>query len=536
MKPKLSDEVIARQIAKLDEAVRIVEREHAEALPDTDNAPPVQANLAAEDPQPVETADPYGGPASRVEYDSRSEQIADLAPSTDADAYQVAVERFGDNPSQRPDRLPEDRLLDNPEAFFETKRPVMPEASMDIPWNSEPFDHDREAAIDTLVQEENQLNIEVNQDGTISAKTENQSLNSPDVMSDVDVIASKLKGKSFRAQPKAPIISRNMFLAGVLGLIIIGVSSYGLWQVRDSVTAVFSGLMSTETATKTETPAAGSSQPETTPATQSQAAATDPAKSEPPAKSEKFTQRLMADGSETSESLNSSPLPVGKEGTSVAAKTDNGANAPATSAQEPAPDTAETAPAAQSPDAAASGQKMFLYEERLGQASPTAIAGSVTWSVANDTTVTDGKPQSEIQAKITVPDRGLSALITFKRNTDKSLPASHVVELVFSLPKDFDGGNVESVQRIAMKATEEDRGNALIAVPAKITDDFHMIALNDDPAAISSNTDLLKTRGWIDIPITYRNGRRALITLEKGPAGTADFNTVMAEWAALNPT
>ncbi|MEN9895872.1 MAG: hypothetical protein RIR97_1724, partial [Pseudomonadota bacterium] len=117
MKPKLSDEVIARQIAKLDEAVRIVEREHAEALPDTDNAPPVQANLAAEDPQPVETADPYGGPASRVEYDSRSEQIADLAPSTDADAYQVAVERFGDNPSQRPDRLPEDRLLDNPEAF-----------------------------------------------------------------------------------------------------------------------------------------------------------------------------------------------------------------------------------------------------------------------------------------------------------------------------------------------------------------------------------------------------------------------------------
>ncbi|OWK24435.1 hypothetical protein AJ87_22470 [Rhizobium yanglingense] len=82
-----------------------------------------------------------------------------------------------------------------------------------------------------------------------------------------------------------------------------------------------------------------------------------------------------------------------------------------------------------------------------------------------------------MQANVTVPERNLSALVTFKRNSDPSLPASHLVEIVFSLPPNFEGGSIDSVQRISMKRTEQDRGDPLIAVPAKITDDFHMIAL-----------------------------------------------------------
>src|SRR5690606_35330892 len=127
---------------------------------------------------------------------------------------------------------------------------------------------------------------------------------------------------------------------------------------------------------------------------------------------------------------------------------------------------------------------------------------------------------------------GLTALVTFRRNADQSLPASHIVELVFSLPESFEGGGIDSVQRIAMKRTEQDRGDLLIAVPAKITDDFHMIALNDFPEAIAKNTELLRTRNWIDIPITYRNGRRALLTLDKGATGAEAFDTVMKAWAS----
>jgi hypothetical protein len=87
-----------------------------------------------------------------------------------------------------------------------------------------------------------------------------------------------------------------------------------------------------------------------------------------------------------------------------------------------------------------------------------------------------------------------------------------------------------------MKATEQDRGDPLVAVPAKITDDFHMVALNDFPDARKTNLDLLRSRDWIDIPVTYRNGRRALLTMEKGQTGTDAFNKVIGEWAAIGGT
>jgi hypothetical protein len=179
---------------------------------------------------------------------------------------------------------------------------------------------------------------------------------------------------------------------------------------------------------------------------------------------------------------------------------------------------------------------MFLYEERIGQTAPTAVDGSVSWSLQREPGANGSPPEPVVQGRISIPGRGMTALMTFKRNTDPSLPASHLIEIVFSVPPDFEGGAIDSVQRIAMKQTEQDRGNALIAVPAKITDDFHMIALNDFPDARATNLDLMRTRNWIDIPLAYRNGRRALLTLQKGPEGEKAFNEAIREWGQMAPT
>ena len=100
------------------------------------------------------------------------------------------------------------------------------------------------------------------------------------------------------------------------------------------------------------------------------------------------------------------------------------------------------------------------------------------------------------------------------------------------LPENFTGGGIDQVQRISMKQTEQDQGNPLIAVPAKITEDFYMIALNDLTEAVQTNTQLLRSRNWIDIPVIYTNGRRALLTLEKGASGTEVFNQALDVWAA----
>jgi hypothetical protein len=42
-----------------------------------------------------------------------------------------------------------------------------------------------------------------------------------------------------------------------------------------------------------------------------------------------------------------------------------------------------------------------------------------------------------VRADIEIPDRKFKMTMSFRRNTDSSLPASHTAELTFILPQDF---------------------------------------------------------------------------------------------------
>ncbi|NKL33402.1 hypothetical protein GFL49_06110 [Rhizobium leguminosarum bv. viciae] len=376
---------------------------------------------------------------------------------------------------------------------------------------------------------------------------------------DIDqIVASKLQGKSFRMEPKRRRFGIGTVITLIFALILIGGGAYAGWTNREALVAMVDGLVSSapSQATRNEaaTPPDGAATPAqpgavtpaqpTTPGAQNTPAA--PVQPNPQvasvnndgaAANSKFTQRLLTDGTEVDSGPATVPGTPTAEGKSVAEQNVAAADTPPASAQgdaAPADTRTSNGPVASPPQTApvGSSQKMFLYEERIGQSSPTAIEGSVVWSVQHEAGQ-DGRQEATVQGNVTVPERNLSALVTFKRNSDPSLPASHLVEIVFSVPPNFEGGSIDSVQRISMKRTEQDRGDALIAVPAKITDDFHMIALNDYPDARKANLDLMSTRNWIDIPITYRNGRRALLTMEKGGTGTDAFNTAIKEWTAL---
>ncbi len=373
--------------------------------------------------------------------------------------------------------------------------------------------------------------------------------------------------KPYRVTPVRKRNYSGMILA-VVALLMVGGAGYALWSNRDALTGVVDGLMqssmSTENSTGQTTPAQTPT-PNTTPTTPAQpqaatqtppatngsnTAATAVAPAAGDAASGKFTQRLLPDGKEVDEGPGSAGgLAQNAEGQSVAqlnAPPTNPApgagDAAGAAGSAPTPGLAPVTPSTPAPSAnptdtpAVSGEKMFLYEERIGQTAPTAVDGSVSWSLQREPGPNGSPPEPVVQGRISIPGRGMTALMTFKRNTDPSLPASHLIEIVFSVPPDFEGGAIDSVQRIAMKQTEQDRGNALIAVPAKITDDFHMIALNDFPDARATNLDLMRTRNWIDIPLAYRNGRRALLTLQKGPEGEKAFTEAIREWGQMAPT
>ncbi|WP_420961276.1 transcriptional regulator [Brucella sp. IR073] len=300
---------------------------------------------------------------------------------------------------------------------------------------------------------------------------------------------------------------------GLIALLLLGGAGYAAWSNQDQLQTYLANLMAQFEGEKDAAvqPAA------TTPPAQKPAPAPSnagPSNNQPQAPA-KLTQRLMPDGTEMDPGPAGDKPGVG-EGTSVAEATSQAAPQPATG---------------QTPQAAIPvGQQAFFYEERSGQEAGSAKKGSVVWSEVQDSPG-DGEPaEPAIRADVTIPENNIKLRMTIRRNTDKSLPASHLIEMIFSVPQNFPGGAIDNVQRVTFKDTEQSAGSPLIAIPNKIADNLFIVALNDARTAIDTNMTLMRRQQWIDIPITYRTGRRALITVEKGVPGEKVFNDVLRAW------
>lgn len=235
---------------------------------------------------------------------------------------------------------------------------------------------------------------------------------------------------------------------------------------------------------------------------------------------EKFTQRLNADGTE----IDMGPADDGLSGTAII----EGTSVAALSAQDQsAVNVSETDSLGVTEDGTLI-HRMFLYETSQGINQQARYDGSVVWTENRDASV-GNRPY--IEAQIQVPDRDIAVTIAIKQNSDLTLPVSHLFDISFSLPAGFEGDDIEQVVEIKFKDEEEQTGDALQAISAKIDPSFFIVGLqNDDPEIVDANIELMLQRNWIDIPITYTNGRKALITLEKGVAGRKIFDKVFAFW------
>ena len=218
-----------------------------------------------------------------------------------------------------------------------------------------------------------------------------------------------------------------------------------------------------------------------------------------------------------------------------AAPSSAGPAAPATAAAEPAPALAPVAPgtdatAAPAEGAVAVAQKAIFYEERTNVADGSAETGTIVWSLVQQSPGNDLPPEPAIRAEAKIPGKNLTMTMTIKRNVDSTIPASHTLEMIFLTPDNFDGGGIETVLRVALKGTEEAAGNPLLGIPVKITDGYFLVALSDTKAEVETNLGLLKREQWIDVPLVYKSGRRALFTMEKGVPGDKVFDEAIKAW------
>lgn len=175
-------------------------------------------------------------------------------------------------------------------------------------------------------------------------------------------------------------------------------------------------------------------------------------------------------------------------------------------------------------------QRAILYEEDPSDPQGKQTIGTVVWRLEQLPPSPKAKPDTAIRAEIDLPDRKMKVTFTLMRNTDPSMPAtSHTIEVVFNIAPDF-GTTIANVPGIYAKSPDQPRGTPLAATSVKVQDGYFLIGLSNVDVDRDRNIQVLKERTSLDIPMVYGNGKRAILSLEKGSPGERAFRDAFAAW------
>jgi hypothetical protein len=175
-------------------------------------------------------------------------------------------------------------------------------------------------------------------------------------------------------------------------------------------------------------------------------------------------------------------------------------------------------------------QPAVLYEEDPSDPNGKQYSGTVTWQA--DTTSSGPGLGSEfvVKASLEIPQRQMSLAMSFRRNTDQTVSATHVFELRFNASSDPPHGEISKLQGLALKPAEKVRGTLLAGQTIKVTPGYFLVTLSPIQPDMQRNLKLLKEDSWFDIMFLYSNGNRAILAMDKGTAGERAFTQAFGIW------
>ena len=212
------------------------------------------------------------------------------------------------------------------------------------------------------------------------------------------------------------------------------------------------------------------------------------------------------------------------------------ARAPAPAAQAPASAPAEAPaaatpaeqPAAANPDLPVAHRAAMLVEAPEETNKVKTFLGNVVWKL---NTVNEGPNDAAslaVEADVDLPDDKMKAVVTFEKNTDTSLPASHTIKIRFYLQPGSVTGDVKQISVPQVRNEDSPSGEALSGVTVPVIQNSFLVGLS--PGAETNNLQLLKGQQWIDIPMLMTSGKIAKLTFEKSDSGQRDITEAIAAW------
>ena len=231
------------------------------------------------------------------------------------------------------------------------------------------------------------------------------------------------------------------------------------------------------------------------------------------------------------------PAPAASVTPSPAASSDGAAANPTpteTPAAAPTPAASSAATATPQPPTAtpnlpvAARAAMLVAVGSDPQKPPAVSLGSVVWSSIPPA---PGQPGTvAVKAEADIPELKMHAVMTIRKNTDASLPATHTVDLRVTFADGADIKGIKDMRVPLMRRDDPPTQDSLAGVRVKISDSYFLVGLNRSDADTAHNLDLIANRPWFDFPMLLNDDRIAKLTFEKGADGERVLNDALAAW------
>ena len=176
-------------------------------------------------------------------------------------------------------------------------------------------------------------------------------------------------------------------------------------------------------------------------------------------------------------------------------------------------------------------QRAMLYEENQADPQQPKVAQArAVWRLDN-VNAGQGQPlETVVRATVDIPEAKMSLNVLIRRNQDQTLPASHTIELTFTTAPGEPTRTVRDVGLLQFKNEETVRGTPVAGLPVPVKENLFLIGLSNLASDVERNTDLMRNRNWIDLPIRFTSGQRAILSFEKGLAGEQVMNEALRQW------
>ena len=148
----------------------------------------------------------------------------------------------------------------------------------------------------------------------------------------------------------------------------------------------------------------------------------------------------------------------------------------------------------------------------------------MTWRL-----VYGGEAGPTVEAKAEIPDRHVSIKLSITRNTDATIPASHIfaIKLAGEL-----GEQITEVPGIAM---DESGGSVeeLAGAATKVSGGLFWFALPAGESDVAKNLALLRDKPLLNIHLWKTLDERMIVSLTKGASGQRVLEQALAAWSSV---